>query len=45
MLDRAGVRAARASGSDDPAPAAAEPFAYAIKIFATCGFLGNGEDF
>jgi hypothetical protein len=49
MLYRAGVRAARASGSDDPASAgaqaAAEPFAHAIKIFATCGFLRNGEDF
>jgi hypothetical protein len=26
-------------------PAAAEPVAHAIKIFATCGFLRNGEDF
>jgi hypothetical protein len=26
-------------------PAAAEPFAHAIKIFATCGVLRNGEDF
>ena len=27
------------------ATAAAEPFTHAIEIFATCGFLRNGEDF
>jgi hypothetical protein len=42
---RAGVRAARASGSDDPASATAEPFAHAIKIFATREFSRNCEDF